>query len=245
MFEVRHESGNPRGYWLPCEPRQGVTDSDPIRYRRFTLDQLQQRGEADPRYTTDQRDVIADITSDIQEARDTGDYSNSPPFSRHTLLGRKREQKQAAYYQRREDLSGELGAAGLDQAEVDEVLQEWDDLANYRTVQVQGKRGPEFVIYGPDDEVLAGFSAEAIYRAQAEADGELEALEEYIAREKLVEERLDLVAGSGFSLEDLGLSEEDLLGALDEVESLIGDRSVELRIEMGDIEGLDLADFPF
>ena len=243
--ELRHESANPRGWWLPCEPRTGVTDFDPPRYKRYTLAQLQGRGEADPGYTTDADTVTRDLHDQIQAAIRSGDFADAPAMTKHTRLGRMREAKQAAYYQRREDLAGELEIAGLDDDEVDDVLQQWDHLANYRTVQVDGPRGPEVAVYGPDDQVLAAFRAEDLYRAAAEAAGELEELESHLAQEQEIRDLVEALEDEDISMTDLGMTEADLLGDIDLVRESIAGRARDVRMERGAFEDLDLDDFPF
>jgi len=243
--EVRHESANPRGFWLPCEPRTGVTDFDPPRYKRYTLAQLQGRGEADPAYTTDADTVTRDLHDQIQSAIRSGDFGDAPAMTKHTRLGRMREAKQAAYYQRREDLAGEMEIAGLDDDEIDDVLQQWDRLANYRTVQVEGKRGPEFAVYGPDDEVLAAFRSEDLYRAAAEAAGELDELETQLAEEQEIRDLVEALQDEGISMDDLGMNEADLLADIDTVRESIAGRALDVRMDRGELEDLDLDDFPF
>lgn len=245
LFEVRHESSNDRGFWLPCEPRQGVTDEDPKRYRRFTLEQLQERGEAAGGYTTQNEHVIADIDNQIRQAI-AGNYEDQAPVrTRHTLLGRKREQKQAAYYQMRESLAQEAEAAGLSDADVDDLIDAWDDLEDYRSVKIGEGSNAEYAIYGPDNEPIAGFKLHDLYRRQAKTSAEIEEVEAWIEQQNAIEEGMQYVQESGFELADLGIDQDDLLGDLDLLRDLIDDRAFNLRVELDELESVDLDDFPF
>ena len=98
---VTHESGGYR----EGEPRSGVTKSDPPRYRKYTLEQLQERGDALPLLVSGFGDVSRELWAprgrQMALIRELGARFDDPEptiVTRRTVLGRARQWKQEAYY---------------------------------------------------------------------------------------------------------------------------------------------------
>lgn len=168
---AHHGSTHPRGYWTRQDKRLGVTQHDPARYRRYTLDQLQARGDADD--TFNYRDTFdwltADKTRAIEEQergaalqRDDVIEAGSRAVTKHTILGRMRETKRAAYYRRRNDLADAMRAAGLSDAEVLDQLDQWDA---GRELRIAADDAGGLAIER-DGNTLAQFSRDDLERAQ-------------------------------------------------------------------------------
>lgn len=235
---VLHESANPRGYWRECEPRLNVTSSDPRRYRKYTLAQLQDMGAALPGYDSTPSRAADDVYQDKKRAIREG-AGGVVNMSRHTILGRAREMKQAGYYGFRAELADQLAAADLTDDDIDHVLDQWDDDRAIRMQETPG-RVPSKTrtdIYGPGNRLLGSFTTGQLQTIVAEAEGILDELEPELLRQDQIDQLLDQVEAEGFTLADLEISPADLDASLREVEDLIGQRRAVLEFN-GD-------DFPF
>jgi len=248
-----HGSNAPEGFWRKGEKRFGVSKDDPPRYRRHSLEELQQLGYArdDISHEAALDPLYIQAQWNIQERRDLGGkavVTYEPPVTRHTIYGRMREAKQYAYYMRREDIREQLEAAGLTDEEVLDVLDTWDNEEDLRIESMrQGGTTEYSILDGTGRQIGRDFTEAELTRIAVEGT-ELEAeylahLEDQQEREAAAATYIAELQGQGLDPYALGHAWEDFVDGLDEVQNAIESQQVYTSLDPS-IEMTD-ADIPF
>ena len=215
-FVVR-QSRNKRGYWREGEPRPGVTEDDPPRYRKHTLAELLEAGAAaDIGMGTEDaaKQVYEMKRRAIREVRDRGalaDAGIQAGVTRHTLLGRRREIKRMAYYTRRAEIEDALRSAGLDDDEIAEYLDTWDNDADIRIVENREGGRTFFQLYDETNKQIGRDYDLAELQEIATLGTELEAeFGEWKERQEEARALLDQLEAAGVTVEELGFDPADV-----------------------------------
>jgi hypothetical protein len=236
---VRHASAHPRGYWREGEKRFGSTAEDPPRYKKLTVAKMNALG-GDSGFTTNVERISDELYADrgraLREIAEHGakaDEDEAYVVTRHTLLGRMRENKQLAYEHLKDAITLALEHTTGDPDLVDEWITSWEHLDT--EVWHNGRGGWKFGDGAGG--VFAHATLKDINRAYAEATGESLA---YAAAEAA-----DLID----QLSDLGLTPGDLGLAVDAAQSIDAatwDQVNTLKMVADDLEdaGLSFDDLP-
>lgn len=249
-----HESRAKRGYWVEGEPRPGVSEEDPLRYQRHTMQELIDAGAAHDhgyRMPDAAREVYEEKRKAIAAAGDRGaaaDVGIQAGVTRHTLLGRKREYKRMAYYSMRDEIESALEAAGVSDADIDHYLNAWDDDQTIRIEQDTDDGNVRYRLYDETNRQIGREYDLDELNEIATAGSDLEgAFSEYKDRREIADELVAQIESAGLRVQDLGFAPADVAGMLDEVREAFSERSAILS-ERDEYEAVDLdelEDLPF
>lgn len=242
---------NERGYWVEGEPRPGVSDEDPRRYRRHTMQDLVDAGYAlDPGLSMDQAaaDLYVEKHKAIREFGSRGaaaDVGIQAAVTRHTILGRRREIKRMAYYSQRQEVEDGLQAAGLSEQDIGDALQAWDDETDIRVVESRDRGELVYTLYDDHDKTIGRpYTWTELEDAAILGTAMEDEFREYRQREQMARELTEEIEAQGLTVSELGFTGDEVAGMLDEVRDAFLQHGA--VISAGDEwEDVDLEDLPF
>jgi len=238
-----HGSNAPRGYWRKGEPRFGVTKDDPPRYRKHSLEELQDLGYArrDISYEEALAPLFTATEWNIREAGEMGGRAQlryEQPVTPHTILGRKREAKQYGYYMQREDIANDLRAAGLTEDQLEDVLQSWDQEQDVRLEVQETARGRVYSVFdgtgAPIGREFTEVELQRIAMEGTEMEGEfLEYLAQRQQQEAAASAYIAELYNQGIDPYELGHSWDAMVEDLDQVKRSIEDAQMYATLDDG------------